>query len=353
MKGIQERSGSYQAKRYYSQLGKRVTGTFPSKELAVSFLAACDLAIVQGKPMPDPKAFGNTRANKTATLADLLHECTAHDWAENRSSASVDNARQFADWAGKSLPIREAFTPAKLQDYVRFRKTEKRNAGKTVNKKMSAVLVMQKRAVFMGLIDGVVPLKRQKEKTGHERYWTVEEENAIREVTKSLALDEWADFWDFLCNVGARPGEARQLRWEHFRSGAVTIYATKNTSKETRVRTIDLNPIAMAAVKRRRDDPRYASAPGPFSFAAREKSRQVWDKLRAYIPWIEGAETVPYTYRHTFASRLAMAGTDIRILQRLLGHTSITMTEKYMHLSPFATRGATMALVDFKDPGLE
>jgi integrase len=38
--------------------------------------------------------------------------------------------------------------------------------------------------------------------------------------------------------------------------------------------------------------------------------------------------------RHTFASNYMMAGGDILGLQRILGHSSITMTMRYAHLSP-------------------
>jgi len=38
--------------------------------------------------------------------------------------------------------------------------------------------------------------------------------------------------------------------------------------------------------------------------------------------------------RHTFAGRLVMAGVDIRTVQELMGHKSITMTMRYAHLSP-------------------
>ena len=37
--------------------------------------------------------------------------------------------------------------------------------------------------------------------------------------------------------------------------------------------------------------------------------------------------------RHTFASRLVMAGVDLRTVQDLMGHKTIAMTVRYAHLS--------------------
>lgn len=38
--------------------------------------------------------------------------------------------------------------------------------------------------------------------------------------------------------------------------------------------------------------------------------------------------------RHTFASRLAMVGVDIRTIAQLMGHANIQMSMRYAHLSP-------------------
>lgn len=51
-----------------------------------------------------------------------------------------------------------------------------------------------------------------------------------------------------------------------------------------------------------------------------------------------------HVLRHTFASRLVMAGVDLRTVQELMGHKDIQMTLRYAHLSPHHTRSAMETL---------
>lgn len=51
-------------------------------------------------------------------------------------------------------------------------------------------------------------------------------------------------------------------------------------------------------------------------------------------------KVVFHTLRHTFASWLALAGTDIYRIKTLMRHKTITMTMRYAHLIPDATRAA-------------
>lgn len=56
-----------------------------------------------------------------------------------------------------------------------------------------------------------------------------------------------------------------------------------------------------------------------------------------------------HTLRHTFASHLAMRGAAPKAIQELLGHATVGMTARYMHLARSALREA-VGLPDFRQP---
>ena len=72
---------------------------------------------------------------------------------------------------------------------------------------------------------------------------------------------------------------------------------------------------------------------------------------RTFRPALAAARIADFSWhdlRHTFASRLAMKGIDLRTIQELLGHRTLAMTLRYAHLSPAHKQAAVNALVRAK-----
>ncbi|WP_223295552.1 tyrosine-type recombinase/integrase [Granulicella mallensis] len=67
-----------------------------------------------------------------------------------------------------------------------------------------------------------------------------------------------------------------------------------------------------------------------------------------FNPALGDAKIKGYTWhcnRHTFTSRLVMAGIDIYTVGKLLGHKSLSMTMRYSHLAPAHNAAAVDRLV--------
>lgn len=85
-----------------------------------------------------------------------------------------------------------------------------------------------------------------------------------------------------------------------------------------------------------RDEPLFLSKRGK-----RLERRTVWALIKRYGKQAGIQKNIsPHTLRHSFATHLLDNGADLRVIQELLGHSSISSTDRYTHVSKTHLRDA-------------
>ncbi len=167
------------------------------------------------------------------------------------------------------------------------------------------------------------------------------------EAERILAPDASRDsFWalrdlvifEFLYSTGCRVSEAVAVD-----TISVDLERTslKIVGKGGKHRTVFLGKLAVAALKeyllRRgphvRDDPEAKRALFINRKGARITERGVRYILDKHLKQLGIDKRVtPHTFRHSFATHVLNRGADIRVVQELLGHSSLSTTQVYTHL---------------------
>lgn len=141
---------------------------------------------------------------------------------------------------------------------------------------------------------------------------------------------------ELLYSSGLRVSELTGLDWERLdvESGAVRVLGKGRKERVVPVGRPALRALAgyrtacAGAGMETRRGPVFRNYTG-----GRLTARSVERLMRRYVATC-GTPTraTPHALRHTFATHLLGAGADLRAIQELLGHTSLTTTQRYTHV---------------------
>ena len=157
----------------------------------------------------------------------------------------------------------------------------------------------------------------------------------------------WQPILEFILHTGLRKGEAINLIWENVdltgKSPSITIISRDDWKTKTgQHRTIPLNQRAIEILKSLPEKKcRYV-------FTSTKGNRispdDPYHALKTALNKLKLNGDV-HKLRHTFASKLVMAGETLYTVGKLLGHTDSKTTQIYAHLSPDHLRGAVDKMV--------
>lgn len=138
-------------------------------------------------------------------------------------------------------------------------------------------------------------------------------------------------------HCGLRAGEIFNLTWNdvNFANKTITIKDPKNSKNRT----------AYMSNKVYAELQKWGQKQANYLLFKNEKGQKIesisntFDRVIKELGWNNNVtdtrdKVVFHTLRHTYASRLVQSGMDLYKVQKLMGHSSIAMTERYAHLAP-------------------
>jgi integrase/recombinase XerC len=155
----------------------------------------------------------------------------------------------------------------------------------------------------------------------------------VEKQTSPLAIQDAAMF-ELLYSSGLRVGELVALNLnDDPAQGEVTV-----TGKGSKTRTVPVGAKARAALAHWLFIRSKVAAPEERALFVGGRGKriapgQVWRRLKAWTLRRGLPQHVhPHMLRHSFASHLLQSSQDLRAVQELLGHASISTTQVYTHL---------------------
>jgi integrase len=273
------------------------------------------------------------------TFKDISDDALKHSKEENGEDSTYELGLKLAI-IGQDFDRRqaEAITKKDIQDWLLDQTDEREWSPATRNRYQAAFSLVFRVAVDNEKLslNPAARIKRKPEHNDRIRFMSADEEKRFVTYIKER-FPHYLPAFMFSIHTGCRLSEQLGLLWSdiNLKQRIVTFSKTK----PGKTRHVPLNAIALAAVKASQSDSDHV-------FLNTEDGA-----LGSIRHWFEDSVSATklkaYTWhcnRHTFASRLVMAGVDIRTVAYLMGHSTIQMTMRYAHLAPEHNREAVEQL---------
>ncbi|MFC1551531.1 tyrosine-type recombinase/integrase [Candidatus Latescibacterota bacterium] len=218
----------------------------------------------------------------------------------------------------------------KVQTYMTRRKrTGVSNA--TVNREVTFLKSLLQRAVDWGYID-MNPLrgfKLLKEAPIRERYLTKEEGERLIQASP----DYLRDIILFALATGFRKSEIFGLTWDNvilnkrFTYGEISVIGKGNKRRNIRMNKTVFSLLCRKIQKKK----------SKYVFPSPKTGGKIDNVNRAFQTALKEADIENFRFhdlRHTAASWMVQGGADIYAVQKILGHSNISTTQRYAHQSP-------------------
>ena len=244
----------------------------------------------------------------------------------------------------------------------------------TINKILQLLGQILKAALDEKKLLTMPKIKRIKNKGGRHEFYPPEDYERL--VAGATTADPRALVLVLLAgDAGLRIGEIIALDWGRIDFGAGKVhvevadwYGHIGPPKGGKPRSVSMTPRLRAALQElgradvrhpervlTRSAGRYGQEGGTLT---RSAAREWLETAHAHA---RVAVQGPQTLRHTFCSHLAMAGVPVTAIRDLAGHSSVAITNNYMHLAPaagvsaidvlsaFHTRAASATLIEERE----
>ena len=217
-------------------------------------------------------------------------------------------------------------------------------SGAGTNRDLAALRVVLNLAIRQGHSDRnpVSVVKFLPEGPGCMRVVSHEEQQAYFAAANPLLRDVAV----LILETGMRPEEVFRIEVGNVHLDRRYLFVPSGKTRFAR-RNVPLTDTAVEVLQRR-----MKAAPANYIFTHRDDdNRPLGSIQKPHNAAIAKAKITPrfriYDLRHTFGSRLAMAGVDLSTLKELMGHSHISTTMRYVHPTPEHKQDAIRKLEAF------